>query len=124
MSAWVRHPCRTHLASRGLAAEGLGTDAVLQGNSDETMTMAGYHHYSLLLNRYTLCASARALKRNCLPCNIPLLVRGGAVWQLVGLITRRSQVQILPPLPFLQLVRIRIHGARSWLGGPHIDVNG
>src|SRR5215467_38881 len=29
----------------------------------------------------------------------PLLVRGGAVWQLVGLITRRSQVQILPPLP-------------------------
>src|SRR5438132_12932495 len=29
-----------------------------------------------------------------------LLVRGGAVWQLVGLITRRSQVQILPPLPF------------------------
>jgi hypothetical protein len=28
------------------------------------------------------------------------LVRGGAVWQLVGLITRRSQVQILPPLPF------------------------
>src|SRR6185437_3527295 len=31
----------------------------------------------------------------------PLLVRGGAVWQLVGLITRRSQVQILPPLPHL-----------------------
>ena len=27
------------------------------------------------------------------------LMRGGAVWQLVGLITRRSQVQILPPLP-------------------------
>ena len=25
-------------------------------------------------------------------------MRGGAVWQLVGLITRRSQVQILPPL--------------------------
>jgi hypothetical protein len=39
-----------------------------------------------------------------LGCNPPrtmhgLLVRGGAVWQLVGLITRRSQVQILPPLP-------------------------
>ena len=33
----------------------------------------------------------------------PLLVRGGAVWQLVGLITRRSQVQILPPLPLLTL---------------------
>ena len=29
------------------------------------------------------------------------LLRGGAVWQLVGLITRRSQVQILPPLPDL-----------------------
>jgi hypothetical protein len=27
------------------------------------------------------------------------LTRGGAVWQLVGLITRRSQVQILPPQP-------------------------
>ena len=26
-------------------------------------------------------------------------LRGGAVWQLVGLITRRSQVRILPPLP-------------------------
>src|SRR5690606_38133310 len=30
-----------------------------------------------------------------------LPVRGDAVWQLVGLITRRSQVQILPPLPLL-----------------------
>ncbi len=28
-----------------------------------------------------------------------LLTRGGAVWQLVGLITRRSQVQILSPQP-------------------------
>ena len=27
------------------------------------------------------------------------LPRGGAVWQLVGLITRRSKVQILPPQP-------------------------
>src|SRR5579872_2699414 len=32
-------------------------------------------------------------------------VRGGAVWQLVGLITRRSQVQILPPLP----IHTKIH---------------
>ena len=31
--------------------------------------------------------------------NVRSLMRGGAVWQLVGLITRRSQVQILPPLP-------------------------
>src|SRR3546814_1590147 len=31
--------------------------------------------------------------------NPRLLMRGGAVWQLVGLITRRSQVQILPPIP-------------------------
>ena len=28
------------------------------------------------------------------------MTRGGAVWQLVGLITRRSEVQILPPQPF------------------------
>src|SRR5699024_8355708 len=39
--------------------------------------------------------------------------RGGAVWQLVGLITQRSQVQILPPQPnnfiegpVVQLVRM------------------
>jgi hypothetical protein len=37
------------------------------------------------------------------------LVRGGAVWQLVGLITRRSQVQILPPLPLsLSLISLRL----------------
>ena len=30
------------------------------------------------------------------------LTRGGAVWQLVGLITRRSQVQILPPQPICE----------------------
>ena len=36
---------------------------------------------------------------------IPLLMRGGAVWQLVGLITRRSQVQILPPLPSKEQVK-------------------
>ncbi len=30
---------------------------------------------------------------------IQLTSRGGAVWQLVGLITRRSKVQILPPQP-------------------------
>ena len=34
-----------------------------------------------------------------LTCKIQLLPRGGAVWQLVGLITRRSKVQILPPQP-------------------------
>ena len=32
-------------------------------------------------------------------CNSLVRARGGAVWQLVGLITRRSQVQILPPQP-------------------------
>ena len=31
--------------------------------------------------------------------SIPTLSRGRAVWQLVGLITRRSQVQILSPQP-------------------------
>jgi hypothetical protein len=31
----------------------------------------------------------------------PNQTRGGAVWQLVGLITRRSQVQILSPQPSL-----------------------
>src|SRR5690349_22703223 len=39
------------------------------------------------------------LQRPPRPHIIAGLLRGGAVWQLVGLITRRSQVQILPPLP-------------------------
>jgi hypothetical protein len=43
--------------------------------------------------RWTLQVMERAARMRA------LLVRGGAVWQLVGLITRRSQVQILPPLP-------------------------
>src|SRR5947199_10457700 len=33
---------------------------------------------------------------------LPTQSRGGAVWQLVGLITRRSQVQILSPQPDLE----------------------
>jgi hypothetical protein len=41
----------------------------------------------------------KGLHRGLNSLTIPLLLRGGAVWQLVGLITRRSQVQILPPLP-------------------------
>ena len=32
---------------------------------------------------------------------ISIVARGGAVWKLVGLITRRSQVQILPPQLFV-----------------------
>jgi hypothetical protein len=42
-----------------------------------------------------------------------LLVRGGAVWQLVGLITRRSQVQILPPLPRNPLKYLHIFGPHT-----------
>src|SRR5262249_53968931 len=43
---------------------------------------------------YRFCGKSWQLKR----------LRGGAVWQLVGLITRRSQVQILPPLPILESI--------------------
>ena len=32
--------------------------------------------------------------------------RGGAVWKLVGLITRRSQVQILSPLFYAQIAQL------------------
>src|SRR5438552_4033505 len=38
--------------------------------------------------------------------------RGGAVWQLVGLITRRSKVQILPPQP-----NIQVYGPETWVTG-------
>jgi hypothetical protein len=47
-----------------------------------------------------MAASGGCRPRSSLVECAALLVRGGAVWQLVGLITRRSQVQILPPLPF------------------------
>src|SRR4030095_1943619 len=43
--------------------------------------------------------------------------RGGAVWQLVGLITRRSKVQILPPQPNNQ------EGA-VWPAKPFCDFSG
>ena len=35
-----------------------------------------------------------------------ILTRGGAVWKLAGLITRRSQVQILSPLLFAQIAQL------------------
>ena len=35
-----------------------------------------------------------------------IISRGGAVWKLVGLITRRSQVQILSPQLFAQLAQL------------------
>ena len=44
------------------------------------------------------------LKRGRIEYN--LITRGGAVWKLVGLITRRSQVQILPPQFFVRTLSI------------------
>src|SRR5439155_22738581 len=44
-----------------------------------------------------------------------LLVRGGAVWQLVGLITRRSQVQILPPLPLPKSIVLAVETQPAWV---------
>ena len=35
-----------------------------------------------------------------------MITRGGAVWKLVGLITRRSQVQILSPLLNAQIAQL------------------
>src|SRR3569623_3413218 len=53
--------------------------------------------------------------------NSRTLLRGGAVWQLVALINRRSQVQILPPLPVMQkglhrepfLIGARMRGSKG-----------
>jgi hypothetical protein len=47
------------------------------------------------------CAAQKLLDESPLALYSSLVspTRGGAVWQLVGLITRRSQVQILPPQP-------------------------
>src|SRR5689334_21850697 len=49
--------------------------------------------------RYLPSRRLHALGWNAGCVRSPKLARGGAVWQLVGLITRRSQVQILPPQP-------------------------
>ena len=38
--------------------------------------------------------------------HIYIVSRGGAVWKLAGLITRRSQVQILSPLLFAQIAQL------------------
>ena len=38
--------------------------------------------------------------------NNKYITRGGAVWKLVGLITRRSQVQILSPLLNAQIAQL------------------
>src|SRR6266702_3711702 len=42
------------------------------------------------------------------------LTRGGAVWQLVGLITRRSQVQILSPQPVSKASCPAPHGLKQY----------
>ena len=39
-----------------------------------------------------------------------LITRGGAVWKLVWLITRRSQVQILPPQFFVRTLSVLTDG--------------
>ncbi len=51
----------------------------------------------------------------------PPQMRGGAVWQLVGLITRRSQVQILPPLP-QNLPPSDEEGGISGFSGPRCQI--
>src|SRR5579864_7131369 len=49
------------------------------------------------------------------------LTRGGAVWQLVGLITRRSQVQILSPQPTLySLCDTTVFEARVFSASKHV----
>gem|GEM_PF-4749012 len=66
-----------------------------------------------LLLLYSLCCcQASAYRLSCIN-----RVRGGAVWQLVGLITRRSQVRILPPLPTLKLIKAPFSGLFSLQAG-------
>src|SRR4051812_28388670 len=55
--------------------------------------------HSYALPREPQRGGAPALLAAAASAIIGTLPRGGAVWQLVGLITRRSQVQILPPQP-------------------------
>src|SRR5690348_995383 len=59
------------------------------------------------------------LHENARPLDRGDRLRGGAVWQLVGLITRRSQVQILPPLPLDPTAFSSAAGARfQWATRP------
>ena len=53
----------------------------------------------LTAGRHAGAPTARNLTCGARAAIISTQTRGGAVWQLVGLITRRSQVQILPPQP-------------------------
>ncbi len=86
-----------------------------KGQSRETIHVAlPDRHPCLTLSRCTRChsrdrvnATASTLQKTPVVAIFAGLMRGGAVWQLVGLITRRSQVQILPPLPDLSSARMR-----------------
>ena len=56
-----------------------------------------------------------------------IITRGGAVWKLVGLITRRSQVQILSPLldaQIAQLVEQRTENPRVTGSIPVLGIKG
>ena len=61
---------------------------------------AGGSCCKLLIHSANACGACKASIKS-VGC-APLPVRGGAARQLVGLITRRSQVRILPPLPKIQ----------------------
>src|SRR5574341_2567568 len=67
-------------------------------------------HVSTLTHTTLLDADARVLL-HCRP-------RGGAVWQLVGLITRRSSVQIRPPQPTSTLPEATATWPRYFLARP------
>ena len=56
--------------------------------------------------RIHLCPLGESQDKEIILSQQNLITRGGAVWKLVGLITRRSQVQILSPLLNAQIAQL------------------
>ncbi len=94
-----------------LADPGLSSPASTRENQDDLTVRVG--KTGAFRAQYFLPGRKRvkSYQALCLIClryagrvsTLACLMRGGAVWKLVGLITRRSQVQILPPLPIEQM---------------------
>ncbi len=97
-----------HAPSAGVPPAGSGAVSYRRCGLErgrKAVTGAGWLHpfpsrtRSLNAPAPTILADSRWDNRSLPPSPSPLR-RGVEQWQLVGLITRRSQVRILPPLPF------------------------
>ena len=92
--------CRKRLSSGGIASDTAcpQSEQKFIGVREKSGADMGVQEVGAEFNT-DACRQMRIACCSKLSYSFPLQTRGGAVWQLVGLITRRSQVQILSPQP-------------------------